>query len=720
MAENAGAIRYTVETDTSSQLKAEKVVNTSTKNIEKDFQRVDKSIAKTSKNATKNIGKFGRASGQAGIQFQQFIGQIQGGQNAMLALSQQSADLGFVLGAPLLGAIVGISASVAGILAPSLLAGKDNTELLEKAIEQLIVTTAQASDGTIIFSEALEKLAKKSKAAAAVEIALGMQRAKEVIKLARIEVDELTSSWESFFSRNATGLDAAISQLQRLEKVAEISGETQVEVLERLGGSYEASVTGIGSVASAVNKLSKEYGLSTTESLVFVRALGEFKRDKSAETFGNLSTVVSTLATNMDKPNVKFIEMAKNINDTALNAKDASDSIMLYEQATNNVTEALSDNNSETIKNAESLESFIDLLRTQAATLGLTDRQLAIHGAAIKGATAAEIEQINILFDAIEAHDQRTEALKKEEAAIDKKARADERAANARARQTEREKEQLARQVSKTGLTPEQSLRLQQVAEIEILRQGFEQKLLTEQDFLTRSAELNRQHQDQVKVLQEKTTKDAIVNWDALEDQVAGTLGGIVTGALDGREAMASLAQSVLTQMVSALIQMGIQAVIGQTAAAAAGVATAATLATAYAPAAALASLASFGANAVPAAAGIASTVGLAQTLSLAGAREHGGPVSAGKSFLVGERGPEIFTPGAGGNVTSNKESFGGTTLNVLVENNTPSQVSTQLSDSGKQLKIIINEVARQISTNQGVIPKAMRQSTNTTFKTSR
>ena len=42
---------------------------------------------------------MGRGAGQAGIQIQQFVGQVQGGQSAMLALSQQGADLGIVLGA---------------------------------------------------------------------------------------------------------------------------------------------------------------------------------------------------------------------------------------------------------------------------------------------------------------------------------------------------------------------------------------------------------------------------------------------------------------------------------------------------------------------------------------------------------------------------------------------------------------------------------------------
>jgi hypothetical protein len=42
------------------------------------------------------------------------------------------------------------------------------------------------------------------------------------------------------------------------------------------------------------------------------------------------------------------------------------------------------------------------------------------------------------------------------------------------------------------------------------------------------------------------------------------------------------------------------------------------------------------------------------------GPRAMGGPVSSGKSYLVGERGPEIFTPSSAGNVISNEKTMAG------------------------------------------------------------
>ena len=51
----------------------------------------------------------------------------------------------------------------------------------------------------------------------------------------------------------------------------------------------------------------------------------------------------------------------------------------------------------------------------------------------------------------------------------------------------------------------------------------------------------------------------------------------------------------------------------------------------------------------------------------LAGARANGGSVSAGSSYLVGERGPELFVPGASGNIVPNN-AMGGSNIVVNVD----------------------------------------------------
>lgn len=47
------------------------------------------------------------------------------------------------------------------------------------------------------------------------------------------------------------------------------------------------------------------------------------------------------------------------------------------------------------------------------------------------------------------------------------------------------------------------------------------------------------------------------------------------------------------------------------------------------------------------------------------GFRANGGPVSPGKSYMVGERGPEMFVPSGKGSIVANKDLGGGTVINI-------------------------------------------------------
>ena len=49
--------------------------------------------------------------------------------------------------------------------------------------------------------------------------------------------------------------------------------------------------------------------------------------------------------------------------------------------------------------------------------------------------------------------------------------------------------------------------------------------------------------------------------------------------------------------------------------------------------------------------------------------RENGGPVSKGQSYLVGEKGPELFTPSKSGSITSNEKLGGDNITNMITVN---------------------------------------------------
>lgn len=125
-----------------------------------ELQRLKEEAQDTANNTTRlnsRLSGVGRSAGQAGIQIQQFVGQIQGGQDAMLALSQQGADLGFVLGAPLVGAIVGIGASLAGFLIPSLINSSTEIEELVERINDLDEAVRKTSAQNRVLAQSNEQ-----------------------------------------------------------------------------------------------------------------------------------------------------------------------------------------------------------------------------------------------------------------------------------------------------------------------------------------------------------------------------------------------------------------------------------------------------------------------------------------------------------------------------------------------------------------------------------
>ncbi|HDV9415606.1 tape measure protein [Raoultella ornithinolytica] len=210
---------------------------------------------------------------------------------------------------------------------------------------------------------------------------------------------------------------------------------------------------------------------------------------------------------------------------------------------------------------------------------------------------------------------------------------------------------------------------------------------------------------------------------DAFGAQASNALTGIITGSMAASDALQSIGNTILNDVINTFVQMGLQqaksAIMGATAqnaaiatttaaqvgslatTTAASTASAATTTAAWTPAALVASIGSFG-GAVAIGLG-ALIAALAVGSSLAGKRKNGGPVSAGSMYQVGEGGmPEIYKasngsqymiPGDNGSVISNKDLQGSGSGSLQVVNNVYNyasgvSVDTRSSQNGSELLI--------------------------------
>lgn len=231
---------------------------------------------------------------------------------------------------------------------------------------------------------------------------------------------------------------------------------------------------------------------------------------------------------------------------------------------------------------------------------------------------------------------------------------------------------------------------------------------------------------------QNAATQAAAAAFDAFGQTAGNALTGILTGSMSVSEALRSIGSNILSSVINAFVQMGIQwaqsVIMGQAGMAAASAATmaqAAAISAAMAPAAAMTSLATAGTNSAPAMAGMSATVGLAKTLSIAGALKNGGPAQEGSMYRVGENNlPEIFQasnghqymiPGDSGRVISNKDITGsgsGVVVYNNVINNSSAQVSSSARDNGDG-SVTIETIVSDISEN-GPIGQAISRNYNT------
>ena len=152
---------------------------------------------------------------------------------------------------------------------------------------------------------------------------------------------------------------------------------------------------------------------------------------------------------------------------------------------------------------------------------------------------------------------------------------------------------------------------------------------------------------EQVKQLENLIkTRDELQKLNELYSSIASTvetgLVDAIEGAINGTKTLGDVARSVFTQIQRSLIQFGVNAFLG-------------------------------------------GLPGIGQFF-----RANGGPVSTGKSYMVGERGPEMFVPNAGGRIVSNESLAGGST-NVVVNVDASGSAVEGDEEQGKELGRLIS-----------------------------
>lgn len=269
------------------------------------------------------------------------------------------------------------------------------------------------------------------------------------------------------------------------------------------------------------------------------------------------------------------------------------------------------------------------------------------------------------------------------------------------------------------GIDPVQQLANENARKLALIQAYEQQGLITHQNALALRAAADTEYEQQRLAAQwtlfsqqSAANQMLAASLDALGNNASSAFAGIITDTQSGEEAVRSLANSVVNQLINSFVQMGVEwaksAIMGSTTQQAAIAATtsaqvagigvqsaasttaAAASTAAWTPAAIMSSVASFG-GAV--AIGLGAMAGI---LALSGKRKNGGPIQAGGMYQVGEGDkPEIFranngsqymVSGDNGTMLSNKDitSGGGGGAPILnIYNYSSASVDAQATQNG-------------------------------------
>lgn len=424
MAEEVGGIVYEVGMDVSGLTTGGQKVNKVLQDIEKSIDesiaginKLDtglKNTASTAEKSGRSFSSLNNAMRQGGYQIQDFVVQVQSGQSALVALSQQGSQLLSVFGSG--GAVAGALLTIGTVIVGSLIAGMDNAVVSTKALtaaQQRLADIFQLSaNGVVVLSDKFATLAKQSENAARAQLTMALIDANNIIRASVQGVNELgdaLGSWKA-------PLSSAISQLDTL-KARGIDVNT---ALKNLGGTYEGNILGLNQLNQVVKSLADEFGISAEDALKLVEALAAVRKNANPETIAELRDLTVDLSQKYGYANKSLSELTGKVGEYSISADQAAESTKMATDMLNGHKVASEEDARATEENTKRLQAYIQSIKEEGETIAFTARQKALYRAEQLGASDADKQTINSSFDKIEAYKAEL-AAKKEQERQDKK-----------------------------------------------------------------------------------------------------------------------------------------------------------------------------------------------------------------------------------------------------------------------------------------------------------
>lgn len=296
------------------------------------------------KNGTESAGKstngFRNALQQGGYQVQDFIVQVQSGQSALVAFSQQGSQLASVF-SPVAGAVLTIATVIAGSLMASLSNGKNAIDAMKDAISAMDQVISVSSNGVAAYSDKFAALAKANTTVATLMRQQAQLELSAALSKVSKEVSKASGEFVTFGDRlfaSFAGANVSVKSFNDYLSMLNITTNDFSEAMKQASSAGLAGQSTMNNMIATVGALASRFDLTDQQAFEFAKQLSEIAKNPSNEKLNELIVTLQKVGEGQSSGAQKAREYAARLLEIATTTTDATMRLKALKEMTDSLT----------------------------------------------------------------------------------------------------------------------------------------------------------------------------------------------------------------------------------------------------------------------------------------------------------------------------------------------------------------------------------------------
>lgn len=280
---------------------------------------------------------------QAGYQVNDFIVQVQGGQSALLAFSQQGSQLAgaFGPGGAVVGAVIALSSVIGGVLISSLKGGKSATDALSEAVETMDKVITVSQNGVAAYSDKYAELAKINASIATLMRKQAELELQSALSKVSKEVQSASSDFITFGDSLVSSLGNGYASVKLFDgylSTLNITTNNFSDALKQAAASGQTGQTAMNSMIATVGALSSKFDISDQQAYEFAKQLSDISKNPSDEKLNSLIRTLQVFGSGASKGADTAQKYADRLLEIVTSSADATRRLKQLKEMTDSLT----------------------------------------------------------------------------------------------------------------------------------------------------------------------------------------------------------------------------------------------------------------------------------------------------------------------------------------------------------------------------------------------